>query len=79
MRLVLVLLLLASPVFAQDTISVSPKVIDYILDIAQDVYQEFPDDGCLVQQMCVSEEEEVDCFEVYIFNDGSMVMMPWTE
>ena len=61
------------------TVHVEPTTIDYIIEMAKDRYQDIPDGDCLVQQMCVSEGSEVKCYEIYIFNDGSVAMLPWTE
>lgn len=77
MRVLVVALMvfaLASPVCAE-----TPRPVDYIFELAQDKYADIPKGDCLVQQMCVSEEDRMDCFELYIFNDGSVAMLPWDE
>lgn len=61
------------------TVYVEPTTIDHIFDLVKDRYADIQKGDCLVQQMCVSEGSEVKCYEFYIFNDGSVAMLPWTE
>lgn len=72
MKTLLILLLLVTPVLASD---LSPA--DIIFEMASDAYPSIPENDCLIQQMCVDEDDGVKWYEVYIFRDGSIAMMPW--